>query len=79
MFSTFIQHSSTCYFLSQSLFPEILPLIEFVLEEGLSDEEAVKILNLSIPTQKAKPENQWQAQIVGSILCDNHLSIAFSF
>lgn len=45
---------------------EILPLIEFVLEEGLSDEEAVKILNLSIPTQKAKPENQWQAQIVGN-------------
>lgn len=44
---------------------EILPLIEFVLEEGLSDEEAIQILNLSIPTQKRKQDDQWQASIVG--------------
>ncbi|BFZ08413.1 hypothetical protein BsWGS_11452 [Bradybaena similaris] len=33
---------------------EILPLVEFVLEEGLTDEEAVHILDMSIPKQKKK-------------------------
>ncbi|XP_059169667.1 intraflagellar transport protein 122 homolog [Physella acuta] len=33
---------------------EVLPLVEFVLEEGMTDQEAVHILDMSIPKQKKK-------------------------
>ncbi|RUS86065.1 hypothetical protein EGW08_006158 [Elysia chlorotica] len=33
---------------------EVLPLVEFTLEEGMTDEEAEHILNMSIPKQKKK-------------------------
>ena len=32
---------------------EVLPLVEFVLEDGITDEEAIQILDLSIPKQKS--------------------------
>ncbi|XP_069142693.1 intraflagellar transport protein 122 homolog isoform X2 [Argopecten irradians] len=43
---------------------EVLPLVEFVLEPGLTDEEAVLVLDLSIPKQK-KEEKNWQEKRMG--------------
>lgn len=45
---------------------EILPLVEFVLEDGLTDEEAVHILDMSIPKQKKK--GPWSETRMSSIL-----------
>ena len=45
----------------------MLPLVEFVLEDGITDEEAIQILDLSIPKQK-KEEKNWQESRMGSIL-----------
>ncbi|XP_050414597.2 intraflagellar transport protein 122 homolog [Patella vulgata] len=40
---------------------EVLPLVEFVIEDGITDEEAIQILDLSIPKQKSKdPTGSWQ-------------------
>ena len=47
--------------------PEVLPLVEFVLEDGITDEEAIQILDLSIPKQK-KEEKNWQESRMGGIL-----------
>lgn len=44
----------------------MLPLVEFVLEDGITDEEAIQILDLSIPKQKE--EKKWQESRMGSIL-----------
>ena len=41
-------------------------MVEFVLEGGITDEEAVQILDLSIPKQKE--EKNWQESRMGSIL-----------
>ena len=49
------------------LMTEVLPLVEFVLEDGITDEEAIQILDLSIPKQK-KEEKNWQESRMGSIL-----------
>ena len=49
------------------MFTEVLPLVEFVLEDGITDEEAIQILDLSIPKQK-KEEKNWQESRMGSIL-----------
>ena len=46
---------------------EVLPLVEFVLEDGITDEEAIQILDLSIPKQK-KEEKNWQESRMGGIL-----------
>lgn len=45
----------------------MLPLVEFVLEDGITDEEAIQILDLSIPKQKNE-EKKWQESRMGSIL-----------
>lgn len=39
---------------------EVLPLVEFFLEEGMTDEEAVHILDMSVP--KKKKQRTWQEQ-----------------
>ncbi|PVD24347.1 hypothetical protein C0Q70_14828 [Pomacea canaliculata] len=39
---------------------EVLPLVEFSLEEGMTDEEAVHILDMSVP--RRKKERNWQEQ-----------------
>lgn len=44
---------------------EVLPLVEFVLEDGITDEEAVQILDLSIPKQK-KEKSNWQEGRMGN-------------
>ena len=46
---------------------EVLPLVEFVLEDGITDEEAIQILDLSIPKQKREEKN-WQESRMGGIL-----------
>lgn len=43
---------------------EVLPLVEFVLEDGITDEEAVQVLDLSIPKQK-KEDKKWQENRIG--------------
>ncbi|XP_071171203.1 intraflagellar transport protein 122 homolog isoform X2 [Mytilus galloprovincialis] len=43
---------------------EVLPLVEFVIEEGITDEEAVQILDLSIPKQK-KEDKKWHESRMG--------------
>ncbi|XP_052090245.1 intraflagellar transport protein 122 homolog isoform X2 [Mytilus californianus] len=43
---------------------EVLPLVEFVIEEGITDEEAVQILDLSIPKEK-KEEKKWHESRMG--------------
>ena len=52
-------------------FTEILPLVEFVLEDGITDEDAIQILDLSIPKQKNEEKN-WQESRMGSILDEDH-------
>ena len=49
------------------MFAEVLPLVEFVLEDGITDEDAIQILDLSIPKQKPEEKN-WQESRMGSIL-----------
>ena len=43
---------------------EVLPLVEFVLEDGITDEEAVQVLDLSIPKQK-KEDKKWHESRIG--------------
>ena len=58
-------------------FTEVLPLVEFVLENGISDEEAIQILDLSIPKHKDEDDNKkWKESRSGSIL---HLFINDKF
>ena len=45
---------------------EVLPLVEFFLEEGMLDEEAVHILDMSVP--KKKKERSWKENRMSSIL-----------
>lgn len=54
-------------------FAEVLPLVEFVLEDGITDEEAIQILDLSIPKQKREEKN-WQESRMGSILSGKLMS-----
>ncbi|KAK3103245.1 hypothetical protein FSP39_017787 [Pinctada imbricata] len=44
---------------------EVLPLVEFVLDSSLTDEEAVQILDLSIPKPKKGERGNWQESRVG--------------
>ncbi|KAL4226474.1 hypothetical protein ACF0H5_014457 [Mactra antiquata] len=44
---------------------EVLPLVEFVIEDGITDEEAIQILDLSIPKAK-KEEKNWQESRIGN-------------
>lgn len=45
----------------------MLPLVEFVLDSSLTDEEAVQILDLSIPKEK-KEDRGWKEGRIGRIL-----------
>lgn len=45
---------------------EVLHLVEFYLEEGISDEEAVSLIDLEAPRHKR--ENKWQEITSNSIL-----------
>jgi intraflagellar transport protein 122 len=38
--------------------PEVLHLVEFYLEEGITDEEAVSLIDLEVPRHKR--ESKWQ-------------------
>lgn len=71
--STFILLNFLCCFASD--IAEVLPLVEFVLEEGMTDQEAVHILDMSIPKQKKKG-GPWSETKMGSILL--MLEITFS-
>jgi intraflagellar transport protein 122 len=44
----------------------VLPLVEFFLEDGMTDEEAVHILDMSVP--KKKKERSWKENRMSSIL-----------
>ncbi|CAI9719013.1 transport 122 homolog isoform X1 [Octopus vulgaris] len=45
---------------------EVLPLVEFMIEEDISDEEAVQILNHAIPLKKSEPVDKWKASLEGN-------------
>lgn len=45
---------------------EVLHLVEFYLEEGITDEEAVSLIDLEAP--RLKRENKWQEITSNSIL-----------
>lgn len=45
---------------------EVLHLVEFYLEEGITDEEAVSLIDLEAPRHKR--ENKWQEIASNSIL-----------
>ena len=48
--------------------PEVLPLVQFYLEEGVGDEEAVCLIDLEVPhTEKGSGAN-WQDRSAGGIL-----------
>ena len=49
-----------------SLFTEVLPLVEFFLEQDITDEEAVHLLDSEAPRKKEKDE--WKETAMGSIL-----------
>lgn len=49
-----------------SLCPEVLHLVEFQLEEGISDEEAVALIDLEAPRHQR--EDRWQEVASGGIL-----------
>lgn len=55
------------YFAFDFCLTEVLPLVEFVLEDGITDEEAVQVLDLSIPKQK-KEDKKWHESRIGRIL-----------
>ena len=48
------------------MFTEVLPLVEFFLEDGMTDEEAVHILDMSVP--KKKKERSWKENRMSRIL-----------
>ncbi|CAH3150863.1 unnamed protein product [Porites lobata] len=46
---------------------EVLPLVEFVLEDGISDEEALKLIAIdSLRSQKKKRGSNWQERDMGN-------------
>lgn len=47
--------------------PEVLHLVEFYLEDGITDEEAVALIDLEAPRLN-KRENKWQEMMSDSIL-----------
>ena len=47
-------------------YSEVLPLVEFFLEEDITDEEAVLLLDSEPPRKKEKDE--WKESAMGSIL-----------
>lgn len=46
---------------------EVLHLVEFYLEDGITDEEAVALIDLEAPRLN-KRENKWQEMMSDSIL-----------
>lgn len=50
--------------------PEVLHLVEFYLEEGITDEEAVSLIDLEAPRHKR--ENKWH-EITGNSILDIRL------
>lgn len=46
----------------------MLPLVQFYLEEGISDEEAVSLIDLEVP-QMDQRDAHWQDMDNGGILC----------
>ncbi|EQB77808.1 intraflagellar transport protein 122 isoform 1-like protein [Camelus ferus] len=54
------------FLLSPPEAPEVLHLVEFYLEEGITDEEAVSLIDLVAPRHKC--ENKWQEITSNSIL-----------
>ncbi|CAH1783917.1 unnamed protein product [Owenia fusiformis] len=44
---------------------EVLPLVEFVLEDGVEDEEAVRLIDLEPPRKRNKTGSDWQEQKSG--------------
>lgn len=51
-----------------SLFVEVLPLVQFYLDGGISDEEAVSLIDLEVPHMDSKAAS-WQDMAAGGILC----------
>lgn len=47
--------------------PEVLHLVEFYLEDGITDEEAVALIDLEAPRLN-KRENRWQETMSDRIL-----------
>ena len=50
-----------------SLCTEVLPLVQFYLEQGISDEEAVSLIDLEVP-QMDQRDARWQDMDNGGIL-----------
>lgn len=50
-----------------SSFLEILPLVEFILEEGISDQEAINLIESSEETDGGGDGNKWKQEVA-----DNH-------
>lgn len=46
---------------------EVLPLVEFYLEDGIADEEAVSLIDLEVP-RADKKTTRWQEMNRGGIL-----------
>ncbi|KAK2571400.1 Intraflagellar transport protein 122-like protein [Acropora cervicornis] len=56
---------------------EVLPLVEFVLEDGISDEEALKLIEKDSAKSGSRKKNSstWQERDMGSILHAVHSMI----
>ncbi|CAB4000051.1 intraflagellar transport 122 homolog [Paramuricea clavata] len=46
---------------------DVLPLVEFVLEDGISDEEAVKLIEADVPANRKKDKSQWNEVDMGNV------------
>ncbi|XP_041348420.1 intraflagellar transport protein 122 homolog [Gigantopelta aegis] len=46
---------------------DVLPLVEFVLDDGITDEEALHILDMSIPRKKKENTGHWQESRMGNM------------
>lgn len=53
---------------SLMLYTEVLPLVQFYLEEGISDEEAVSLIDLEVPHTDQR-DARWHDMDNGGILC----------
>ena len=49
-------------------FAEVLPLVEFLLEDGITDEEAVQCIEQEPPRKKKDNSGGWQEADMGGIL-----------
>lgn len=60
------------FFSSPATISDVLHLVEFYLEDGITDEEAVALIDLEVPRLN-KRGSEWQEQMSNGILPSSYL------